>query len=280
MGTVAEFASGQPHASLRPFVRRYVGYRMEGFPPGLHRGLPSRHLTFLVSLDRPISRLPLPGTARPPPAFQALVAGLQTGPTLLRHDGNEAGIAVELAPAGARVLFGLPAVELTSTAVDLADLLGPPGRVLPERLAEAPDWSRRFRLLDEVLVAAARWRPGPPPQVAHAWRLLLTAGGQLPVKDLAVEVGWSRRHFTETFHREVGLPPRQFVRVLRFERSAIALARRADAPLAEVAQRCGFYDQAHLYREWRDLAGCPPAVWARQEELPSVHDGVQDAVAG
>lgn len=62
------------------------------------------------------------------------------------------------------------------------------------------------------------------------------------------------------------------VRVLRFERSAIALARHPQTPLGELAQRCGYYDQAHLYRDWRDLAGCSPTAWAQQEELPSVHD--------
>ena len=272
MGT-ADVANGLPHPALRPVVRQYVGYRMEGYPPGVHRGLPSRYLTFLVSIGRPIESVAVPGGSHLPPSLQALVGGLQTGPTVVRHDGNEEGIAVELTPVGARSLFGLPAVELTSHVVDLADLLGAAGRALPERLAESRDWPSRFGLLDEVLCRAARSEPAPDPpaEIAHAWHELMT-GKRPVVLDLAAEVGWSRRHFTEVFHREVGLPPRQFVRVLRFERSAIALARHPGAALAEVAQRCGFYDQAHLYRDWRDLAGCSPMAWAQDEELPSVHD--------
>lgn len=269
----AEVAWGSPHPGLRPIVRQYAGYRMRGFPPGSHRGLPSRYLTFLVSIGRPIEVAAAPGSPVPSSALQALVGGLQTAPTVVRHDGNEEGVAIELTPMGARSLFGLPAVELTSHVVGLEDLMGVAGRILPERLAEARDWSARFRLLDEVLRRAARARaaPGPPPQLAHAVRRM-TMGERPGVADLAAEVGWSRRHLTELFHREVGLAPRQFVRVLRFERSAIALARRPQTPLAELAQRCGYYDQAHLYRDWRELAGCPPTVWAQQEELPSVHD--------
>ena len=273
MGT-AGVTNGVPHPHLRPLVRQYVGYRMEGFPPGLHRGLPSRYLTFLLSLGRPIETVRMPAGSQLPPSLQALVGGLQTGPTVVRHDGNEEGIAVELTPLGARSLFGFPAVELTTHVVDLADLLGTVGRALPERLAVTGDWPSRFRLLDEVLCRAVRWKSapaGPPAEIAHAWRRL-TAGQRPAVVDLALEVGWSRRHFTEVFHRGVGLPPRQFVRVLRFERSAIALARQPRTPLSELAQRCGYYDQAHLYREWRKLAGCSPTTWAQQEELPSVHD--------
>lgn len=272
MGT-ADVAKSAPHALLRPFVRRYVGYRMKGFPAGLHRGLPSRYLTFLVSIGRPIETLTVPGGSYPPPPLQALVGGLQTGPALIRHDGNEEGVAIELSPIGARSLLGLPAVELTSHVLDLADLLGATGLALPERLAATRDWPSRFRLLDEVLCCAARSQPAPrpPAEIAHAWHQL-TAGKRFAVTDLAAEVGWSRRHFTEIFHREVGLPPRQFVRVLRFDRSAIALAQHPGTPLAELAQRLGYFDQAHLYRDWRELAGCSPTAWARQEELPSVHD--------
>jgi AraC-like DNA-binding protein len=269
----ADVAKGLPHPGLRPIVRQYVGYRMEGFSPGVHRGLPSRYLTFLISIGRPIETLSVPAGSHLPPSLQALVGGLQTGPTMVCSGGDEEGIAVELTPVGARSLFGLPAVELTSHVVDLADLLGAAGRTLPERLAATCDWPSRFRLLDEVLCRAARPKPAPgtPAEIAHAWHQLMT-GKRPAVLALATDVGWSRRHFTEVFHREVGLPPRQFVRVLRFERSAIALARHPGTPLGELAQRCGYYDQAHLYRDWRDLAGCSPTAWAQHEELPSVHD--------
>jgi AraC-like DNA-binding protein len=186
---------------------------------------------------------------------------------------------VELTPLGARSLFGFPAVELTAGVVALADLLGAAGRDLPERLAGAADWQARFRLLDTTLLSVARPGSEPPAEVVHAWQQILTSPDRAAVSQLATEVGWSRRHLTEIFHREVGLPPRQFLRVLRFERSTVALARRPSSPLAEVAHRVGYYDQAHLYRDWRQLAGCSPAAWMEQEELPSVHDadGAADA---
>src|ERR687893_116708 len=98
-------ATRRPH----PVLRRYVGYRMAGFPPGLHRGLPARHLTFIVSIAGPVETVAVPDGS-PPPPLQALVGGLQAGPTVLRHDGDQAGVAVEVTPMGARSLFGLPAV--------------------------------------------------------------------------------------------------------------------------------------------------------------------------
>jgi AraC-like DNA-binding protein len=88
------------------------------------------------------------------------------------------------------------------------------------------------------------------------------------VRDVAEEVGYSRRHLATLVRRECGLTPQQVRRVGRFERSRAVLGR---MPLAEAAQRCGYADQAHLAREWVTLAGCPPTTWLR-EEFPFLQD--------
>lgn len=58
---------------------------------------------------------------------------------------------------------------------------------------------------------------------------------------------------------------------MRFEAAHRLLRERQRPGLADVAVRCGYYDQAHLHREWREPAGCTPAQWLA-EEFPSVHD--------
>jgi AraC-like DNA-binding protein len=93
------------------------------------------------------------------------------------------------------------------------------------------------------------------------------------IADLAGEVGWSRRHLAERFTAEYGLTPKEAARVVRFERSKRLLQRRDRPPLADVASACGFYDQAHLAREWNDFGGCPPSAWLTGEDLPFIQDG-------
>lgn len=63
MDPVVEVVAAPPHPALRPFVDRYVGYRLDGFPAGVHRGLPGRHLTFIVSLGSPIDVTVMPACA-------------------------------------------------------------------------------------------------------------------------------------------------------------------------------------------------------------------------
>jgi AraC-like DNA-binding protein len=84
-------------------------------------------------------------------------------------------------------------------------------------------------------------------------------------------VGWSRRHLTERFGREIGLPPRQFARVLRFQHSRRLLEGGGLETMTAVAAEAGYFDHAHMLHDWGGLAGCTPAEWMR-EELPSVQD--------
>jgi len=208
----------------------------------------------------------------PPIWLDAFVGGLQTWPAQIHHDGNEHGVAVELTPLGAPAVFGLPGGELAGQVVDLGDLLGARSRELSERLREIEGWPERFAVLDEVLLRGLSERYLAPGTIMHAWDRLVHAGGSLDVETLASDVGWSRRHLTERLRHEIGLPPRQVNRVLRFERSCGLLRRAPTRSLTEIALDAGYFDHAHLTHEWQRLAGCTPSTWLR-EELPSVQAG-------
>jgi len=108
--------------------------------------------------------------------------------------------------------------------------------------------------------------------VAEAWRMIFATGGRVPVATVAADVGWSRRHLAERFGALTGLTPKQAARIARFEATRRFLVRPHRPPLADIAARCGYADQAHLAREWRAMAGCSIGTWLR-EELPFVQDG-------
>jgi AraC-like DNA-binding protein len=261
---VMEGAEVRPPERLAPLVARYAGYRYEGMRPGTHLGLPSPYLTVVISLGKP--------TRMPEDAFPALAGGLHMRAVPIEHDGDQYGVQLSLTPDGARSLLGMPAAELTSAVVPLDRLLGTRADELIERLGETNAWPARFALLDEVLSRRAGRLPAPAPELRHAWRSLVRRGGRVRIADLAREVGWSRRHLAGRFTAEYGLTPKEAARVMRFER-ATRLLKRPDRPsFATVAAACGYYDQAHLAREWNDLAGCPPSAWLTGEELPFVQD--------
>lgn len=266
-----EMVLGRPSAALSPYVDRYVGYRQDRLTSGKHQGLPSRSMTLVISLADPIQMLSMPDPAAAPGAFTGLISGLNDGPVTICADRFQFGIHVELTPWAAGALLGHPAGVLASGVYDLADVLGRRGSELIERVREAPDWDSRFAAIDRVLAADVDRRWTPEPEVSQAWNTLLRTGGRIPIQQLARHVGWSRRHLGERFRRELGLTPKSAGRVIRFQRSHTALTRPARWGLAEIAAECGYADQAHLTREWRDLAGQTPTAWMAAE-LPFVQD--------
>jgi AraC-like DNA-binding protein len=270
--SLSEMVVGTPQTRLSSLVAGYTGYRIEGAPAGLHRGLPSRHLTLIITLDGTVDFATMPDPAQPPASFTTLIGGLHATPVVIRHNGDQHGIQLHLTPLGTRALLGLPAGELASTVIELGTLLGPVAGALLERVRSASTWTDRFLKLDQALTRVVRQRDGPAPELGWAWRRLAASHGRVEVATLAREVGWSRRYLDARFRHESGLTPKVAARVMRFELAQRLLRAPHRLGLAGVAVRAGFYDQAHLHREWRELAGCTPSRWLA-EEFPFVHDG-------
>jgi AraC-like DNA-binding protein len=265
----SEWLLRRPAPALTPFVERYVGYRLTGFPAGLHRGLPSRHLTFIVSIGPEIDVVAHTDPAQVPGRYRCVVGGLQASPALIAHDGNQEGVAIELTPVGCRALFGMPAGALWNTSLELDDVVGAARAELWERLQEAPGWDERFAVVDSVLCRLLS-DDVPEPALRRSWQLVVASAGTIPVTEIAGAVGWTRQHFARRFAQEFGLAPKLAARVVRFER-ARRMLQTPFLSIAQVAASCGYYDQAHLTRDFAELAGCPPGRLLA-EDLPSVQD--------
>lgn len=271
-GGVSEGARRRPVPPLTPYVRWYEGYRLAGFAPGIHLGMPSPEITVILTIGHPIELGW--GDEPSPDRFVALAGGLSTSPVPVLHDGNQYGIQLALTPAGARVLLGAPSAALGPWAVDLEDVIGVDSRELTDRIAGASGWEERFAIVDRVLMrrTASSRSDGPDPHLARAWELLVTDPGRA-IKDVADELGWSRRHLGSKFVSEFGLAPKDVARVARFDRSRRMMRTGRFGRVSDVAAVCGYYDQAHLARDWRDLAGVPPSRWLEDEVFPFVQDG-------
>jgi AraC-like DNA-binding protein len=198
------------------------------------------------------------------------VAGLCDGPVTVGHDGSAHCVQVDLHPRAARRLLGVPMHELADRTIALDDVLGAAARELVERLAAARGWPARFALVQRAV--AGRLADAPPLRPEVGWALDRIAGDRpARVGDVAAELGWSHRRLIARFRDEVGLPPKRFARVARFERTVAMLAAEPAAALAAVAARCGYADQAHMSREVARLGGTTPAA-LRARAVNFVHD--------
>jgi AraC-like DNA-binding protein len=249
--------------------------------PGLHRGLPSRHMTFIISIGPEIDVVSQTDPGQSPERYHAVLGGLQASHALIAHDGYQEGVAIELTPVGSRALFGMPAGALWNTSVELDQVVRSVGNELWERLQSVTAWDDRFAACDEVLTRLVsgtdRGDGGGaglvPAELRRTWHLLVASGGAAAVADIAADVGWSRQHLARRFHDEFGLSPKLAGRVVRFERACRMLQTTPSfVSIAQVAAACGYYDQAHLTRDFVELAGCPPGRLLAEEDLPSFQD--------
>jgi AraC-like DNA-binding protein len=164
-------------------------------------------------------------------------------------------VGAQLRPGAAQLLFGAHAGELAERHTALEDLWG--GRVasMRDRLGEADSLEARLAALEQLLAERLPAVHGLHPAVARALEQLVTATS---VHDVVKSSGYSHRRFIELFVHAVGLTPKVYSRVRRFQRALC----RARAPGAEswasVAAAAGYSDQPHFNREFRDCVGITP----------------------
>ncbi|MBV9603617.1 MAG: AraC family transcriptional regulator [Solirubrobacterales bacterium] len=251
-----ERAERAPHPLLTGLVRQYCGYDHDGTGRTRRREVAQDEVTIILSLGTPLR---VGGPDHPERSYGSFVAALTDTYAITEHEGPLRGIEVDLSPLGAHMLFGLAMHELSSSLVlPLEDVLGSAARDLVGRLECAGGWNARFAILDRFIVRRVQRARCPSPDVEWAWRRLRATGGLLPVGSLADELGCSRRHLISRFREQVGPAPKTAARLIRFQRTVRLLERDSGGRFAEIAQRCGFYDQAHMNREFRELAGAAP----------------------
>lgn len=264
-----EMATRPVPGSLAGLVARSTGYREETVGSRRFREPVSGVFPMIFSFGDVIRTVSSPDSRMEGAELVSFAAGMHEGPVVLESFGRQHLMQLDLTPLGAYRLFGgMPLDELTNRCVDVADVFERvggqrAGGELVERLFEAADWRTRFALLDEALEARLADAPEPRTEVEWAWAQLASNGGSVGVGELADEIGWSRRHFATQFRRHVGVSPKSAARILRFERALDMLVPPSGRSLAFIAASCGYADQAHFSREFKEFAGVTPTEYAR-----------------
>jgi AraC-like DNA-binding protein len=259
-----EMVQAAPDPRLRGHVLSYCSYREETTSFTRRREIPSVRAVMIINLGEPIRVLASGRDAGWSEQPEGFVAGLHDTFALTETGGSQAGVQVDLTPIGAHLLLGFPMHELSQRVVTIEELFGRGGMLLREALAEAPGWAERFALVDEFLLTLLDRARSPVPSVTRALGRLRESGGTVPVGVIAGEIGCSRRHLISRFREQVGVTPKLLARILRFEHVVSLVDARTEMGWAEIAQVCGYYDQAHMIRDFHQFAGGPPSEFARR----------------
>jgi len=234
------------------------------------RILPSGQSQLLINLGPPQYRVePGPPEVRVP-FVDVWYSGLHQGPIDTEAPHGNALLGVAFSAHGTFPWLGERMDGLSDRIIALADALGDGALRLRERLLNTASLEARFLGVERWLLARLKPRAIIHPAVRWAVDKLAASGGRVPIEELAIQTGFTRKHLGNLFQQQVGLSPKALARVHRF-RGALQLLDRANGqvPWAELAEQCGFYDQSHLINEFRRFTGFSPLELASRDRPDS-----------
>ncbi|AKF05245.1 Transcriptional regulator, AraC family protein [Sandaracinus amylolyticus] len=263
------FVARKPSPALAPYVARLWCYESGALTHTRERIVPTGGMQLLVNLHEDELRWwDGAGLDRAHRMHGAGMQGIYDRPFAIDTIEQRAIAGVSFAPGGAWAFCGVPASALARDHVPLDALWARDGATLRERLLEAYARGEVLRELERVLLARLSIdRLGRDLDVHGAVRALHDG---MTVRALTDALGSSEKRFVRAFVARVGVTPKRYARVLRFQRVLARVAELERVEWARIAAECGYYDQSHLVHEFRELSGLTPSAYVpRLPEEPN-----------
>jgi len=252
-----------PKAPLRNFVDLIWQYDGLVQPHALERVLPTGTMQIIINLAEDTSRTYDPQDPRRVETHPgSILSGPQGGFFVIDTAEQASVLGVAFTSGGASPFIGMPASEVRDLHVSFEDVWGVDARGLRERLLEARP-RERFALLGGWLLQQAREDLNRHPAVTYALSEFSGVPHSRTVADVTDQVGLSTRRFIQVFDKEVGLTPKLYCRIQRFQ-YAIRLAQHSeDIDWADLAASSGYYDQSHMIRDFQEFSGLNPSAYLK-----------------
>ncbi len=258
-----QLLSYRPRPPLADFVDRL--WLSSGSAP-VHqkeRLLPDCTVELVINLHQDLIHLYDCNFRRCGSAPGCIVSGPRTQYFVIDTRDQTATMGVHFRPGGAFPFFRVPACELVDQSIALDTLWGSAASKMRERLLVAPTPESKFGVLETCLLEQLAKPLQRHPAVSFGIQEL-RGNGQRSVAEVVEKAGFSQRRFIQLFGEQVGLTPKLFSRVSRFQR-VVQIAHGADEiDWADLALDCGYYDQAHFIHDFESFAGIAPSTYLLQ----------------
>ena len=255
------FRSYIPAAPLSDFVALFWLYEGYVQPHARERVLPDGSVELVVSLVEVESRV-YDGEPTSGRTFRnGVMAGARSESLVIDTASQASVMGVHFKPGGAYPFLPMPTSELHNAVVALDDLWGATAASLREHLLEATTTDAKFHILEQTLLEQARRPLARHRAVAYALDELQRERHARSISDVTDETGLSARRFIQVFSEEVGLTPKLFCRVRRFQQVLSLIHTAAQINWADVAVRCGYFDQAHFIHDFQAFSGINPTTY-------------------
>ena len=266
-----------PSPPLRSLVQTYVHLQVVADEP-IYRPVPARSaqaLEFTLGEPYRVHRCDYASTEI---AHPVAIIGSQTFPRVrLEISGNTENFVVVFQPAGMDHLLATRSVEFTNQHFDAHDVLGRTVHQLAAELSDTSTFAGRISVANRFFESRISGRLHSD-HLASVAREILRDRGRVRVTDLADRTGLSLRQFERRFTERIGMTPKMYARIVRFESAVLIKTRSPAASWTAIAHDLGYYDQMHMVHDFRLLSGSRPTSIAAQLE-PFVEAPITSASA-
>jgi AraC-like DNA-binding protein len=228
---------------------------------GKDRALPDGRFQLAFSLaEGPISALVDPigdggGIAA------SLLIGIRSRFGVIDTAKLHSAMGVVFRPGGAHAFLSMPADAFQDRNISLDLIWGSMVPTLRDQLRTANHPAEKFQALQVALLGRINRGAQLSPSVRYALKEFARRRSAPRVQDIAQEAGLSRRRFAQLFREQIGLPPKLYCRVQRFQNALKQIASGASVDWAQLALAAGYCDQAHLGHEFRYFSGLSPSAY-------------------
>jgi AraC-like DNA-binding protein len=170
-------------------------------------------------------------------------------------------MGIHFKPGGAFPFFSFPLTELKDSVIELEAIWGGASIDLRDQLIEEPNPAGKFRILEAFLLGLVRKPLVPARAASFALQRFCTELNAMPIRAVADQLGMSQKHFIEEFSKVVGVTPKLFCRIRRFQRVIQLIEQQKRIEWADISCSCGYYDQPHFIRDFYAFSGLNPSVY-------------------
>jgi AraC-like DNA-binding protein len=196
-------------------------------------------------------------------------SGLRTEPITIPSGNGAAMMVIAFKKGMAAPFFPFPMDEIRDSVVDADLVWGSEFGELRESLLAEKNVDRRFVMVEEFLLARYQSKLDLNPCVAFAVGEMIERPDALSIRRMNEQIGYSQKHFTDMFRKQIGITPKAYLKILRFQKAVRTIDAVPEIDWGSIASECGFYDQAHFIHDFKHFSGFTP------EEYSKIHTHYQ-----
>ncbi|WP_421890576.1 helix-turn-helix domain-containing protein [Marinoscillum sp.] len=253
-----------PINQLVESITYYSNYSVEHFAERL---LPDGHADFIVNLTEAPKHTFDNATLQVNETFKkGWLSGARKKLLSIDAGGrNDSMMIVRLKLGAAYNIFKIPQEELTDKVYEADLILGHSFDDLRTRIMEAHFVETKIQVMEKFVLDQCSGKIDLPPVVSFAFDQLVHSPSSTSIKLLADQTGYSHKHFIALFRKHAGMSPKEFLKVMRFQRVLQEIENQGRIDWARLALDCGYYDQAHFIKEFRNFSGFSPEQYLTQK---------------